>query len=401
MAEDEPSLPPRNAAVLESVAASSSSPTSSFRLTVIPDPSSHDVIESTVVTSSDPPATHNRTTTNNARRNEDEAGPRQCWICLGMEEEEEDGVEWLHPCLCRGSAKWVHQTCLYTYIDSRQMNDPSSPVVCPQCKTAYLIVFPDTGPIIACLTRLDFFVTRACPFLAAGIVVGSVYWTAVTYGAVTVMQVVGQDEALRMMDAVDPLFLLVALPAIPIGLVLGRLITWEDWVLHFLRSSTHRVPFLKYVLPGFSPDPHPRLGATVSESSGPNANGQPSSASFYMDGGNQAPPNETAPPQDSTGNQPPQPAQATFSDAYAATRVFCGALIFPTIATFMGKMFFDQMDSGLKKTVYGGVTFLAVKGALKIYYKQKLYVRRLQRRVTNYSPPTSTAAAAPRQPQEA
>jgi E3 ubiquitin-protein ligase MARCH5 len=30
---------------------------------------------------------------------------------------------------------------------------------------------------------------KVCPFVAAGIVVGSVYWTAVTYGAITVMQV--------------------------------------------------------------------------------------------------------------------------------------------------------------------------------------------------------------------
>jgi len=30
---------------------------------------------------------------------------------------------------------------------------------------------------------------KMCPFVAGGIFVGSVYWTAVTYGAVTVMQV--------------------------------------------------------------------------------------------------------------------------------------------------------------------------------------------------------------------
>lgn len=30
---------------------------------------------------------------------------------------------------------------------------------------------------------------KVCPLATAGIVVGSIYWTAVTYGAVTVMQV--------------------------------------------------------------------------------------------------------------------------------------------------------------------------------------------------------------------
>ena len=30
---------------------------------------------------------------------------------------------------------------------------------------------------------------KLCPFVAGGVFIGSVYWTAVTYGAVTVMQV--------------------------------------------------------------------------------------------------------------------------------------------------------------------------------------------------------------------
>lgn len=39
------------------------------------------------------------------------------------------------------------------------------------------------------LDLVDRLLYRASPFLAAGVVLGSVYWTAVTYGAVTVMQV--------------------------------------------------------------------------------------------------------------------------------------------------------------------------------------------------------------------
>lgn len=38
------------------------------------------------------------------------------------------------------------------------------------------------------LDRVDAFIYKVCPFVAAGVVVGSIYWTAVTYGAVTVMQ---------------------------------------------------------------------------------------------------------------------------------------------------------------------------------------------------------------------
>ncbi len=39
------------------------------------------------------------------------------------------------------------------------------------------------------LDLIERILNRFCPFLAGGILVGSVYWTAVTYGAVTIMQV--------------------------------------------------------------------------------------------------------------------------------------------------------------------------------------------------------------------
>ena len=39
------------------------------------------------------------------------------------------------------------------------------------------------------MEKVDRFIYKTCPFVAGGIFIGSVYWTAVTYGAVTVMQV--------------------------------------------------------------------------------------------------------------------------------------------------------------------------------------------------------------------
>lgn len=45
------------------------------------------------------------------------------------------------------------------------------------------------GPVVYVLDLADRLISKACPFAAAGIMVGSIYWTAVTYGAVTVMQV--------------------------------------------------------------------------------------------------------------------------------------------------------------------------------------------------------------------
>jgi E3 ubiquitin-protein ligase MARCH5 len=45
------------------------------------------------------------------------------------------------------------------------------------------------GPLVYTLDLIERILNRFCPFLAGGILVGSVYWTAVTYGAVTIMQV--------------------------------------------------------------------------------------------------------------------------------------------------------------------------------------------------------------------
>ena len=74
------------------------------------------------------------------------------------------------------------------------------------------------------LDLADRLISKACPFAAAGIMVGSIYWTAVTYGAVTVMQVVGHKEGLDVMERADPLFLLIGLLTIPVMLILGKMI---------------------------------------------------------------------------------------------------------------------------------------------------------------------------------
>ena len=99
------------------------------------------------------------------------------------------------------------------------------------------------------MDTIDGVIFRVCPFIAAGVVVGSIYWTAVTYGAVTVMQVVGQKDGLTMMEDADPLVLLVGLPTIPIMLVLGKMLRWEDQALNLLRRHACRVPILRHFLP--------------------------------------------------------------------------------------------------------------------------------------------------------
>ena len=51
------------------------------------------------------------------------------------------------------------------------------------------------------------------------------------------------------MEQADPLILLIGLPAIPMSLIVGKLIRWEDAVLSFMRNYVSKIPLLKYVFP--------------------------------------------------------------------------------------------------------------------------------------------------------
>ncbi|XP_072335193.1 E3 ubiquitin-protein ligase MARCHF5 isoform X2 [Scyliorhinus torazame] len=232
---------------------------------------------------------------------------RSCWVCFATDEDDRT-AEWVRPCRCRGSTKWVHQACLQRWVDEKQRGNSTARVACPQCNAEYLIVFPKLAtagqdhaedlnvtkqgekakstssrsatnlhcfkfpslkltldvasfplllrkprcPVVYVLDLADRLISKACPFAAAGIMVGSIYWTAVTYGAVTVMQVVGHKEGLDVMERADPLFLLIGLPTIPVMLILGKMIRWEDYVLRLWRKYSNKLQILNSIFPEFS-----------------------------------------------------------------------------------------------------------------------------------------------------
>lgn len=113
---------------------------------------------------------------------------KHCWVCFASEDDDYS-AQWSSPCKCRGTAKWVHKACLQRWIDEKQQGNSSVEVACPQCNSTYIILYPKSSPFVRILDMIDRIICKACPFLAGGILVGSVYWTAVTYGAVTIMQV--------------------------------------------------------------------------------------------------------------------------------------------------------------------------------------------------------------------
>ncbi|XP_045597330.1 E3 ubiquitin-protein ligase MARCHF5 [Procambarus clarkii] len=284
----------------------------------------------------------------------DEENKRYCWVCYASDEDDET-APWVKPCKCRGTTKWVHQSCLQRWVDEKQKGNSTVKVNCPQCGVEYFIAFPNMGQLMLFLDRVDAFIYKVCPFVAAGVVVGSIYWTAVTYGAITVMQVVGYQEGMALMEQADPLVLLVGLPTIPIFLILGKMVRWEDKVLRLIRASVQRLPFLKYLLPAFRYEEPAGVSTT-----------------------------------------------AVISDPVNATRVLCGALSLPTLATIVGRLFFPSAHDNLTRTLLGGASFLVVKGLFKVYYKQQQHVMQSRRKIIDYPQDSSTsqvpAASTPRAP---
>lgn len=262
----------------------------------------------------------------------EEQPEKHCWVCFATERDDRS-AEWVSPCRCKGCTKWIHQACLQRWLDEKQKGNIGGAVSCPQCGTEYHISFPKMGPLVYFLQQVDRALSRASPFAAVGVVVGTVYWSAVTYGAVTVMQVVGHKKGLYVMERADPLFLLMGLPTIPVVLVLGKMIRWEDYIVRLWQRYSYK----KKLPPGTS---HylPRVPAD-----GPGA-----------------------------------------GDHLSVSRTLCGALIFPSIASLVGRLLFRRMPSNLQRTILGGIAFVLIKGVLKVYFKQQQYIIQANRHILNY-----------------
>ncbi|CAL8405617.1 unnamed protein product [Arctogadus glacialis] len=258
----------------------------------------------------------------------EEVPEKHCWVCFASEREDLH-AEWVNPCRCKGCTKWIHQSCLQRWLDEKQKGNNGGPVNCPQCGTEYRIVFPKMGPLVYSLEHVDKAISRVSPFAAMGVVVGTVYWSAVTYGAVTVMQVVGHKKGLFLMERADPVFLLMGLPTIPVMLVLGKMIRWEEYLL----TLWHRY-------------------------SGQQLRGRQMHRLLL----------------DRNFNR----------EHLSVSRTLCGALVYPSIASLAGRLFFQRIPSSLQRTILGGIAFVLIKGALKMYFKQQQFLIQTNRQILNY-----------------
>lgn len=170
----------------------------------------------------------------------------------------------------------------------------------------------------------------ASPLAAITCIVGSIYWSAVCYGAFTVMQVLGwchllfdqchqlslwlgKESGKNVIEQSDPVVLLVGLPSIPVVLILSKLIRWEDQLLKLWFKNNFRFPLFGYIL------------------------GKPAEK-----------------PADFTEHN--LLSRDAMSDPIAICRNFCGALILPTAATFFGGLFFANIKSNFNRAILVSTT---------------------------------------------
>lgn len=78
-------------------------------------------------------------------------------------------------------------------------------------------------------------------------------WDLYCYlGVFSWVQVLGHKEGLNVMERADPLFLLIGLPTIPMILILGKMVRWEDFFLKLWRKHSSKLPLLSYLFRGWS-----------------------------------------------------------------------------------------------------------------------------------------------------
>lgn len=101
-------------------------------------------------------------------------------------------------------------------------------------------------------------------------------------------------------------------------------------------------------------------------------------------------------------------------DHLSVSRTLCGALIFPSVASLVGRLLFRRVSSNLQRTVLvnkpealwylqqkdftfyftqwiycalspqGGIAFVLIKGVLKVYFKQQQCIIQASRHILNY-----------------
>ncbi|XP_022179165.1 E3 ubiquitin-protein ligase MARCH5-like [Myzus persicae] len=270
--------------------------------------------------------------------------PKMCWICLCTDDDNDDyenNREWVSPCKCRSSTRWVHQGCVLRWIDEKLKENLFFKAHCPLCLTQY-IEQHKVNYLVLLLDILDGAANFISPFLTVGVTITAFCWSAASYGILTIIQVMGKREAITMMKNTNPYILLLVSASIPFWLIFGKLKNWGENLMLFIWRLTSQLPLLRTIMPSFVCEP-------VNE------------------------------PVNNLRNR-----QRVFSIDIPDTTL-CAALLLPTSAVTVGNLLFHSCSySSLQKTLLGGLVYIAVKGAIRIYQRQQNLIREKTLKVLEY-----------------
>lgn len=73
----------------------------------------------------------------------------------------------------------------------------------------------------------------------------TLHFVTVTYGAITVLQVMGYEDGIRVLERTQPLALIIGLPSIPVALVLSQFLKWDDILSNIILKciATFSLPY--------------------------------------------------------------------------------------------------------------------------------------------------------------
>lgn len=103
---------------------------------------------------------------------------KECWICFTSAKDDRN-AQWVKPCRCCGSLKWVHQNCLQKWVFPLQEGPISirNDGKCRHCKTEYLIAYRSPPFWITIFKKLELEILKEDNgiFLISYLVGGVVY----------------------------------------------------------------------------------------------------------------------------------------------------------------------------------------------------------------------------------
>ena len=326
---------------------------------------------------------------------------RQCWICFAEESVtfQSEG-DWVRPCKCRGTTRWVHQACLLSWLGSREEGSLLAPSAsCPQCHTTYRISEQRLLPLWALkvFDKAEGLMERTLLYASVGGVAAGSYLLSWAYGATALRAVLGRDELLYLltpiegtrMNVLTSLRIAVGIPLIPLYILSLRHPTLA-WLHPF-------IPFLVYNGPSsLRLFQWPPSRSTI-------ASHLPFVILFYeeMVGRRILPAiRRYLAPQDADGHLEEESLVSVWDSFETADEAFedhtlkisvvgtTATLLLPFISSALGWMLFGRtrMDPFVR-TLLGSAVVVSVRGALRTLTWYQRILSKSTRRVLDYKEP--------------